>query len=176
MPTLMTPSFTCRLVLTRLLIRLMRALPWSTVYWTFVLTWMLTDKLKLYHDKSAFMLIGTKQQLSKVNIDSLTVGSIDVTPVTVARNLGTWFDSNLNLQNRSTKHANLGFPVYLIFGVSESICHRNLHALWSTLFLWVVLITTTAFFLVYPLFIYLNCNACRMQLLGLYVMFLGTAT
>ena len=28
------------------------------------------------------MLIGTKQQLSKVNLDSLTVGSIDVAPVT----------------------------------------------------------------------------------------------
>ena len=52
-------------------------------------TWMLTDKLKLNDDKTAFMLIGTKQQLSKVKIDSLTVGSIDVAPVTVARNLGT---------------------------------------------------------------------------------------
>ena len=57
-------------------------------------TWMLTDKLKLNDDKTEFMLIGTKQQLSKVNIDCLTVGSIDVAPVTVARNLGTWFDSN----------------------------------------------------------------------------------
>ena len=65
-------------------------------------TWMLTDKLKLNDDKTEFMLIGTKQQLSKVNIDSLTVGSIDVAPVTVARNLGTciWFDSNLNLQEQ----------------------------------------------------------------------------
>ena len=44
-------------------------------------TWMLTDKLKLNDDKTEFMLIGTKQQLSKVNIDCLTVGSIDVVPV-----------------------------------------------------------------------------------------------
>ena len=35
-------------------------------------TWMLTDKLKLNDDKTEFMLIGTKQQLSKVNIDCLT--------------------------------------------------------------------------------------------------------
>ena len=61
-------------------------------------TWMLTDKLKLNDGKTEFMLISTKQQLSKVNIDSLTVGSIDVAPVSVVRNLGTWFDSNLNLQ------------------------------------------------------------------------------
>ena len=72
-------------------------------------TWMLTDKLKLNDDKTEFMLIGTKQQLSKVNIDCLTVGSIDVAPVTVARNLGTWFDSNLNLQEQIRKTCKSGF-------------------------------------------------------------------
>ena len=72
-------------------------------------TWMLTDKLKLNDDKTEFMLIGTKQQLSKVNIDCLTVGSIDVAPVTVARNLGTWFDSNLNLQEQIQKTCKSGF-------------------------------------------------------------------
>jgi len=41
-----------------------------------ILTWMLADKLKLSDDKTEFMLIGTKQQLSEVNIDSLTVGNI----------------------------------------------------------------------------------------------------
>ena len=59
-------------------------------------------------------------------------------------------------RNRSTKLANLGFSTYTTFDASESICHRNLHALWSMLLLWVVLITATAFFLVYPLFILLK--------------------
>ena len=72
-------------------------------------TWMLTDKLKLNDDKTEFMLTGTKQQLSKVNIDYLTVGSIDVVPVTVARNLGTWFDSKLNLQEQIHKTCKSGF-------------------------------------------------------------------
>ena len=72
-------------------------------------TWMLTDKLKLNDDKTEFMLIGTKQQLSKVNIDCLTVGSIDVAPVTVARNLGTWVDSNVNLQEQIHKTCKSGF-------------------------------------------------------------------
>ena len=82
----------------------MRSLPWNAVYRTFLhSTWMLTDKLKPNDDKTEFMLIGTKQQLSKINIDSVTVGSIDVAPVTVARNLGTWFDSNLNLQEQIHK-------------------------------------------------------------------------
>ena len=60
--------------------------------------WMLTGKLKLNDDKTEFMLIGEKQQLSKVNIDSFSVGSIEFAPVTVVRNLGTWFHCNLNLQ------------------------------------------------------------------------------
>ena len=34
-------------------------------------TWMLTDKLKLNGDKTEFMLIGTKQQLSKVILIAL---------------------------------------------------------------------------------------------------------
>ena len=63
-------------------------------------TWMLTDKLKRDEGKTEFTLMRMKQQLSKVNIDSLTVGSIDVVDVTVARNLGLWFDSYLNLQEQ----------------------------------------------------------------------------
>ena len=94
---------------------------------TNICTWMLTDKLKLNDDKTDFMLIGTKQQLSKVNIVSLAIGSIDVAPVTVTTNLATWFDSYLNLQAQIHKTCKSGFfPIYIIFSVSESICHRNL--------------------------------------------------
>ena len=71
--------------------------------------WMLTDKLKLNGDKTEFMLIGAKQQLSKVNIDSLSVGSIKFAPVTVVRNLGTWFHSDLNLQEQILKTCKSGF-------------------------------------------------------------------
>lgn len=72
------------------------------------------------------MLIDTKQQLSKVNIYGLTV---DVAPVTVARNLVTSFDSNLNLQEQIHKTCKFGFFHLKTFGVSESISPRNLHAL-----------------------------------------------
>ena len=43
-------------------------------------------------------VVGTKQQHSKV-----IIGNVDVTPVSVARNLGTWFDFNLNLQEQFNK-------------------------------------------------------------------------
>lgn len=73
-------------------------------------TWMLTDKLKLNDDETEFMLpIGTKQQLSKVNIDSFVVENTDVVPVSVARNLGAWLDSHLNLQEQIYKTCQSGF-------------------------------------------------------------------
>ena len=137
---------------------------------------MLTDKPKLNDDKTEFKLIGTKQQLSKVNIDCLTIGSIDAATVTVARNLGTLFDSNLNLQEQIHKTCKSGFfHLYNIWRIRKYPSQESARTLVHALSL-VVQITATAFSLVYPLFIYLNCNACRMQLLDLYLMPLATVT
>ena len=60
--------------------------------------WMIVDKLKINDGKTEFMIIGTKQQPRKVNIEHLMVSGTSVSPVNVAKNLGTWFDSNLNLR------------------------------------------------------------------------------
>ena len=66
-------------------------------------TWMIADKLKMNDGKTEFMIIGTKPQLKKVNIDHLMVGSSKVSPVPIVKNLGTWFDSNLNLREHINK-------------------------------------------------------------------------
>ena len=55
--------------------------------------WMTTD---LNDDKTEFLIIGTRQQLSKVHIEKLSVGGVSAAPVISARNLGTWFDTNLS--------------------------------------------------------------------------------
>ena len=47
--------------------------------------------------KTEFMIIGTRKQLTKVNIDGLTVGESSIVPVTSVRNLGSWFDQNLSM-------------------------------------------------------------------------------
>ena len=52
-------------------------------------TWMLTDKLSLNDNNTEFLIIGTKQQLSKISPCHLTIGSATVSPVNSARNLGT---------------------------------------------------------------------------------------
>ena len=58
---------------------------------------MIKDKLRMNDNKTEFMIIGTKKQLTKVNIDGLTVGENSIVPVTSVRNLGSWFDQNLSM-------------------------------------------------------------------------------
>lgn len=60
--------------------------------------WMLCDKLMINDGKTDFVIISTRQQLSKVHIDSLAVGDAHVSRVQSVKNLGTWIDSNMSLQ------------------------------------------------------------------------------
>ncbi|CAH3154435.1 unnamed protein product [Porites lobata] len=49
------------------------------------------------------MIIGTRKQLAKVNVDGLSVGESIIATVTSVRNLGSWFDQNLSLPMGKTK-------------------------------------------------------------------------
>ena len=59
---------------------------------------MLRDKLKINDGKTEFVIIGTRQQLSKVHVDSLALRDARVSPVQSVKNLGAWIDSNMSLQ------------------------------------------------------------------------------
>ena len=67
---------------------------------------MLNDKLKLNDDKTEFIIIGTPQQLAKVSINNLRVGAATITPVSSARNLGSWFDAKLTMATHILKTCN----------------------------------------------------------------------
>ena len=56
---------------------------------------MLTNCLKVNDDKTEFLIIGTPQQLAKIDVNSLRVGNSSVTSATSVRNLGVQFDPNL---------------------------------------------------------------------------------
>ena len=47
--------------------------------------------------KTEFLVVGSRLQLSKIAIDSITVGDFTIQPVKSVRNLGTWFDSNMSM-------------------------------------------------------------------------------
>lgn len=50
--------------------------------------WMIKDKLMLNDIKTEFLILGTRQQLAKVDINSINVGSSQISHVPVIRNLG----------------------------------------------------------------------------------------
>ena len=47
--------------------------------------------------KTEFHVIGTPQQLSKINIESVNVGGVQIKPVDSVRNLGFWFDKHMSM-------------------------------------------------------------------------------
>ena len=65
--------------------------------------WMIKNQLMVNDTKTEFMLIGTKQQLERVQISSIKVGQDDIQPVTFVRNLGVIFDSQLKMDLHVTK-------------------------------------------------------------------------
>ena len=48
--------------------------------------WMLSNRLLINYSKTEFIVIGSKQQMSKININEITVGK-----------LGIWFDSHMSM-------------------------------------------------------------------------------
>ena len=80
-----------------------------------VRAWMVVDKFKLNEGKMEFMLIGTRQQLSKVRTDSLLVAGTVVSSVSEARNLGVWFDSKFQFQTHINKTCQSAF--YYIYNI-----------------------------------------------------------
>ena len=72
--------------------------------------WMIKQRLMINDDKTEFLLIGTRKQLAKINTAcSITVGEYDIDPSLCARNLGVWFDSQLNMSMHITKFCNAAF-------------------------------------------------------------------
>ena len=68
-----------------------------------VRAWMRDDKLMLKDDKTEFLIIGTERQLSRASVDKTKIGQAEVSPVSSVRNLGTWFDSHLDMSTHVTK-------------------------------------------------------------------------
>ena len=64
---------------------------------------MIRDRLKLNEDKTEVILIGTRQQLAKVNVTSIAVGDETIEPKPSVRNLGSWFDSQLSMSTHISK-------------------------------------------------------------------------
>ena len=77
-----------------------------------VRSWMikLNDKLMISDSKTEFMLIGSKAQLQKTKITTVTIGESIISPSTEPlRNLGAWFDCHFNLNFNITETCRSAF-------------------------------------------------------------------
>ena len=88
-----------------------------------VRAWMREDQLMLNDDKTEFLIIGTRQQLSKVSIQSIKVGQAEVSPVVSARNTGTWFDTHLDMGTHITKTWSSAF--YYLYNIRHIRKHLS---------------------------------------------------
>ena len=72
--------------------------------------WMIRDRLMINDDKTELILIGTRQQLGKINdVCNISVGDYDIYPSSCVRNLGAWFDNKLSMSTHVTKICNAAF-------------------------------------------------------------------
>ena len=78
---------------------------------------MLSNGVILNDNKTEFMVIGTRQQLAKVNIHSIKVGSFRVTPVPIVKNLSAWFDSHMNMNTHITKACSAFLLIYFLHNI-----------------------------------------------------------
>ena len=59
--------------------------------------------------KTRFRIIGSRQQLAKINVDSTTADYDLIRAVTSVRNLGTWFDQHVLMSEYIGKMRNKAF-------------------------------------------------------------------
>ncbi len=57
--------------------------------------WMYQNKLKLNDDKTVFMVLGNKPQISKLVFNSVIIGSSYIDSVESTTNLGAGFDADM---------------------------------------------------------------------------------
>lgn len=71
--------------------------------------WMTNNYLKLNDTTTEFLVIGSRQQLTKIKIDSIRVGSTEIQKVSSVRNLGAWFDTSVTMTTYIGKACSKGF-------------------------------------------------------------------
>ena len=64
---------------------------------TEVRAWLVSQKLKFNDLKTEFLIIGTRQQLKKIEINSVRVGDVNIKPAESVRDLRAWFDKNMSM-------------------------------------------------------------------------------
>ena len=62
-----------------------------------VRSWFNGNCLMITDAKTDFLIIGTRQQLEKTSIESISIGDTVIKPLESVRNLGSWFDAHMRM-------------------------------------------------------------------------------
>ena len=71
--------------------------------------WLIHDRLLLNDNKTEFIIIGTCQQLNKLQAMNIKVGGSVIKSSWQVKNLGSWLDPNLNMHHHITNVCKVGF-------------------------------------------------------------------
>ena len=71
--------------------------------------WMLANKLKMNDSKTEFIIIGSRQQLDKIQFDSIKVGDSYVKAVDSVRDLGAFLDNTLSMESHIDSKCSAAF-------------------------------------------------------------------
>ena len=71
--------------------------------------WVIHDRLLINDSKTELILIGSKQQLSKLQPISISFGNSTINNSSVVKNPGCWFDANLRISKHITNFCNSAF-------------------------------------------------------------------
>jgi len=92
--------------------------------------WMIQDKLLVNDSKTELILIGSKQQLSKLQPISISVGNSSISSSSEVKNLGCWLDSNLSMSKHITNVCKSAFfHLHNIRSIKKYLDNDSLHIL-----------------------------------------------
>ena len=98
-----------------------------------ICSWLITNKLLINDSKTEFLIVGTRQQVSKIYIDSISIGNSRISSSNVVKNLGTLLDNTLSMSTQVSKVASSCF--YSIYNIrrirkylSKEVCETLVNA------------------------------------------------
>ena len=90
-----------------------------------VKSWMILNKLKMNDSKTECILIGSYQQLAKINLTSILVGEHRITVLEDIRNLGAYFDKNLSMKTHIDTKCTAAFrQLYSLRKIRKYLSHK----------------------------------------------------
>ena len=128
--------------------------------------WMIRDKLMIKDSKTEFILIGTRQQLWKLQPCAISVGHDTITASTQVKNLGCWLDSHLSMSKHVTSVCKSAFyHLHNIRRIKNYLSWENILTLVHA-FITSRLDYCNSLLYAFPRTKFRNCNAFKMPLQG----------